>query len=97
MKRIATFEVSRDLLHMLFDLGIAIGLRVCLTPSSDALIGLDLDEQEVLSLSRIPENRLDVRYFHWRDAFQLMVLFNICKVTRRRTLTTNSEMPTCRF
>ena len=78
MKRVATFEVTRDLLHMLLDLGIAIGLRICLTPASDALIGLNLDEQEVLSLSRIPDKRLNVRYFHWRDAFQLAAVFHDC-------------------
>ena len=45
-------------------LHVPVGLRVRLTPAVDALVGLYLDEAEVLSAARIREEVFDVGYLH---------------------------------
>ena len=62
--RIAADEVSRQLIDMGRDLGIPVFLRVALTPTVYALIGVHPDEAEVLAPTRTGQKGSYVRYLH---------------------------------
>ena len=71
VKRVAPLQIPRELFHVLLDLRVAIRLGVRFTPAGDAFVRLDLHKQEVLARARIPEKRLDIRYFHLRCVLRL--------------------------
>ena len=74
VERIAPFQIASDLLDVRLNLNVAVSLRIRFTPTNDPVVGFNLDKQEVLARTRIPEMSLDVRYFHWREASRPVAL-----------------------
>ena len=53
VKRVAAVEVTCECEYVALDLGVAVGLRVGLSPAGDPGVGLDLHEHEVLAYAGV--------------------------------------------